>query len=135
MMEGRATYPDEETLDKVIEELKNHGFYDVVSVDRSSLSISVDFGTYRNLGRNTNLLLEPASEGAFIGVSNEMEWHGFVDTTNLAGYEEFPLKQWGGNHGISADKKLKEMGDDERSEFKNKVEQAFVNEKREEVGL
>jgi len=51
--------------------------------------------THRNLGRNTDLLLEPATSGCVIATANEPSWHGAVDYADGRSIE-VDLREWMG---------------------------------------
>jgi hypothetical protein len=131
-LEGRVTYDSTEAFETAVENLESHGFKSMVELKPDKCEILLNIGTYRNLGRNLELLLDTASGGGVVGVSSEVNWHGFVATPETE--EEFDLENWAARNGFETSRPEQENFEteddwwDEYVDWQSEVGSAFMEE-------
>jgi hypothetical protein len=92
-IEGELQFDSDDAFEQMVDRLNpwDGEFYTDVPNRRIEFE-----GTYRNLGRHTEELLDTASGGYLIGHSNDTSWHGFVATP--AGETEYDLETYADEH-------------------------------------
>jgi len=133
-LEGKVVYNSDKGFKKAVKRLdENESFKRMVGLNSDQNEITVPTGTYRNLGRNLQLLLDSSSDGYIVGVSNDVKWHGFVATPQTE--DEFDLENWSTENGFKESRPLKENFDTEEDwwreyvNWQSKVRSAFMQEK------
>lgn len=124
-MEGELEYDSTESFENAVAFLEDHGYADAVEIDRGSNVIRIEYGTYRNLGRNLDRLVEEASAGTVIGFSNDVSWHGFVETAGGKS-EEINLNKFAEEHGFEEPPNTDNP--DEYTDWQGDVEELFLEE-------
>lgn len=111
-LEGKVVYNSSKGFEEAVKRLDEHeSFKRMVKLNYDQNEITIPTGTYRNLGRNLQLLLDSASDGYIVGVSNDAKWHGFVATPQTE--DEFDLENWAAESGFKESRPLKENFDTE----------------------
>lgn len=96
-MFGEVMFDTEENFNQAKEILENAGWLEEFNIEKSEeadwvAKLVLERSTVRNLGRHTDDILTKASDGFFIGVTNDVSWEGFYDTTGE--YAEYDLEGW-----------------------------------------
>jgi len=114
---GIALFENVHGLNTALSDLEARGYIDSSSIEdnldpfktdklvwngETHWALKIPKGNYRNLGRNTELVLEPAVDGIIVGASNNVRWRGFVDTASSE-YQEYALHEWLSEHDDPVD--------------------------------
>lgn len=94
----------------------------------------VPLQTFRNLGRNTNVILTNVINGAVIGTSCDVNWHGFVDYANKENTTT-QLTEWitakqQANRPIQSTYELHNNWHREYAKWQTTIENKFITEKQ-----
>lgn len=130
-MQGKVSFSNEDNFHEAIEYLEDGKYLSEVVVDHDSMTIEAPEGTYRNLGRNVDTLLELGDSGYFVGVSNDVKWHGFVITT-VEDEQEFHLEEWAEENEFK-DRPNPQENAQAYSEWQTTVENAFIEEQLDNI--
>lgn len=98
---GSVVYPTKQIRDNVLETLRDKGWVSDkispqdISVNGDAMAgICIEYGSYRNLGRNLDLLTDAAEDWIFIQASTDGIFTGYVNTQDVAGEEEINLNEF-----------------------------------------
>lgn len=101
-LKGEIQYGTEEEYEEAVEQLKEWGYIpnpeENIQLNNDTLTITLD-GVYRNLGRNLEVLMDNAENGRVVGVSNEFNWHGTIDTPERS--EEIDMMEFAEEEGFT----------------------------------
>lgn len=101
-LEGELVFNDSVKIRQAIQYLHQGDWADKLTINipggavipqGETAMIKIPLGTYRNLGRNLEKIVNLADDGYVVGTSTEVEWHGFIVTPE-DGYEQYYLESW-----------------------------------------
>lgn len=101
-LQGEIQYKTEEEYEEAVEQLEEWGYIpkeENIQLNPNTLTITLEKGVYRNLGRNLEVLMKDAESGRVIGISNEFNWHGTVDTPERS--EEIGMMEFAEEEGFT----------------------------------